>query len=123
MQVKIYFRYCWRWRFIRRNKKLGKGERFNNVIFHGRKTGKPLIEIYKNSDAFILTSNEEAFPLTILEAMASKLPVIASDVKGNHDVVKGVGILVNPPTPRKFAKEIDRLFSNKICIINCLNSH
>lgn len=94
-------------------KKLVKQKNIKNIIFHGKKIGKYLIKIYSNSDAFISTSNGEAFPLTILEAMGSRLPVIASDVNGNHDVVKNVGILVNPPTPENFAKEIDRLFSDK----------
>ena len=84
-----------------------------NVVFHGRKTGKDLIKLYQSSNAFISTSNGEAFPLTVLEAMASRLPIIASNVKGNNEVVKNVGILVNPPTPENFAKEIDRLFLDK----------
>jgi len=95
-------------------KKLVKQKNLKNIIFHRRKTGKDLINFYKNSDAFISTSNGEAFPLTILEAMASKLPIIASDVKGNHEVVKNVGILVNPPTPENFAKQIDNLFLDKL---------
>lgn len=94
-------------------KRLVKQKHLKNVIFHGKKIGKDLINIYKSSDAFILTSNEEAFPLTILEAMSSKLPIIASDVKGNHEVVKDIGILVNPPTPKNFAQKIDNLFSDK----------
>ncbi len=94
-------------------KKLVKEKGLTNVVFHGRKEGKELINLYKNSDVFILTSNEEAFPLTLLEAMASKLPIIASDVKGNHDVIKDVGILVNSLAPENFAREIDRLFSDK----------
>lgn len=98
---------------LEETKKLVKQKNLKNVIFHGRKTGKDLIKIYKNSDAFISTSNGEAFSLTILEAMASKLPIIASDVKGNRDVVRGVGILVNPLTPENFAKEIDRLFLDR----------
>jgi glycosyltransferase involved in cell wall biosynthesis len=94
-------------------KKLVIQKNLKNVTFHGRKIGRDLIKIYKNADIFISTSNGEAFPLTILEAMASRLPIIASDVKGNHDVVKDVGILVNPLTPENFAKEIDRFFQIK----------
>lgn len=97
---------------LQETKKLVRKKGLKNVIFHGRKTGKDLINIYKNSYALISTSNGECFPLTILEAMASKLPIIASDVRGNHDVVKDNGILINPLTPENFAKEIDRLFSD-----------
>lgn len=98
---------------LEETKKLVKEKGLKNVIFHGRKTGKDLVKMYQNSDLFILTSNNEAFPLTILEAMASGLPIIASDVKGNHNVVKDVGILINPTTPDNFAKEIDNIFTNK----------
>lgn len=98
---------------LEETKKLVKQKNLKNVIFHGRKNGIDLVNIYKNSNIFISTSNGEAFPLTVLEAMALGLPIIASDVKGNHDVVKNVGILVNPPTPKNFAKEIDRLFTDK----------
>lgn len=93
--------------------KLVKERGLTNVVFHGRKTGKELINLYQNADIFISTSDGEGFPLSILEAMASKLPIIASDVRGNHDTVKDIGILVNPPTPENFAKEIDKIFSNK----------
>jgi glycosyltransferase involved in cell wall biosynthesis len=94
-------------------KRLANKKNLKNVIFHGKQTGKELIKLYQNADAFISTSEGEIFSLTILEAMASGLPIIASDVRGNDTLVKGVGILVNPPAPENFAREIDFLLSDK----------
>jgi len=41
-----------------------------------------IISILKNSDIFVLSSVYEAMPMTILEAMANKTPVICTDVGG-----------------------------------------
>src|SRR5262249_22324507 len=40
------------------------------------------------ADAFALTSLSEAASLTILEAMASRLPVVTTDVGGNPELVR-----------------------------------
>lgn len=44
--------------------------------------------LLSNSDIFVLPSKFEAFPLSILEAMAYALPVIATDTGGVPDMVK-----------------------------------
>jgi glycosyltransferase involved in cell wall biosynthesis len=42
---------------------------------------------YMHSDLFLLCSNWEAFPITILEAMSASLPVISSDTGGCNEIV------------------------------------
>lgn len=45
-------------------------------------------QLMANSHIFVLSSNWEGFPLTILEAMRCKLPVVASDVGGVKEAIE-----------------------------------
>jgi glycosyltransferase involved in cell wall biosynthesis len=107
-------------------KKLVRERELGNVIFHGRKTGEDLIKIYKNSDIFILPSKKESFGMTLLEAMATRTPIIASNTLGIKSVIKNKynGILIEP-TPEKIAEAIERLLKNsklrEILVKNGLN--
>ena len=49
---------------------------------------KDVASLLSGLDIFILPSRWEGMPLAILEAMASSLPVIVSDISGNSDLVK-----------------------------------
>lgn len=46
-----------------------------------------VIEILKISDLFIFPSKREGLPVSVIEAMVCKLPVIASNVRGNRDLI------------------------------------
>jgi len=93
--------------------KLIYDKKLKNVILYGKKTGKDIVNFYKNADIFILTSVHEGLPLVLLEAMASCTPIVAPDIIGIRGFVKKAGILVNPPTPENFARVIDDLIEDK----------
>jgi glycosyltransferase involved in cell wall biosynthesis len=59
----------------------------------------------------VLCSLSEAFPNSILEAMAAARPVVATDVGGNSDAVQEerTGLLVPPGDPSQLASAIERL--------------
>lgn len=46
-----------------------------------------VIEILKTADLFIFPSKREGLPVSIIEAMTARLSVIASNVRGNRDLI------------------------------------
>lgn len=84
-------------------------------IFKGLLTGTKLISEYKSSHLFVLPSVYEGFPLTLLEAWAAKLPIVATSVGENSRLVKnGVnGILVEPGDSKALANALILLIKNK----------
>lgn len=71
-------------------KKLGVQKK---VFFAGERSDIP--DILSTADVYISTSHREGLPLSILEAMAAELPVIATNVGGCSDIVRENGILIS----------------------------
>jgi glycosyltransferase involved in cell wall biosynthesis len=67
------------------------------------------------SNVMLHTANYEPFGLVLLEAMASGVPVISLDGKGNRDFIKNHtnGVIIEEENVELFVKEIEKLFSNK----------
>ena len=74
-------------------RELGVSDR---VLFAGFRRDIP--RLLAASDLLLLPSEDECLPLVILEAMSSRLPVVATDVGGISEAVDdgGTGILVSP---------------------------
>jgi glycosyltransferase involved in cell wall biosynthesis len=79
------------------------------VIFTGQREDVP--QIMAETDISVLPSLSESFSNSLLESMAHGLPVIATNVGGNPEVItNGVdGILVPPQDPGAIATEMIRL--------------
>ncbi len=67
---------------VARAKEIGSGD---NIVFWGQRDDIP--NILSQSDVFVLPSNSEGLSVSLLEAAASGLPIIASDVGGSSDIV------------------------------------
>jgi len=92
------------------SKKLGVERR---VLLLGFRTD--VAEICKASDIFAFPSYREGLPRSIMEGMASGLPCIASNIRGNTDLIengKG-GFLCKPDDQGEFAKAIEKLVNDE----------
>lgn len=68
-----------------------------------------------DSSLYVHSSKKEAFGLTIIEAMASGLPVITLDGKGNRDLIEEGknGHMIYEEDPKLFAEKIIEVWENK----------
>jgi glycosyltransferase involved in cell wall biosynthesis len=71
-------------------------------------------QILAASDSFVLPSLWEGLPMALIEAMASGLPIIATDVSGTRDVmVPGeTGVLVPPGNSESLVQAIETLMKD-----------
>lgn len=85
----------------------------DSVTFLGMR--QDVSELVKEFDVFVLSSTTEGVSLTLLEAMSSCVPVVATDVGGNSEVVAdGVTGFIVPQVPEAMSEKIEWLLVNKL---------
>lgn len=84
-----------------------------NLNFVGKVDNDQLLDYYSQSDIFIQPAlYQEGFTRTIMEAVSSGLPVVASDIGTIPEIVdSSISILVKP-TIDNFKKAINKLYQN-----------
>ena len=75
---------------------------------------REIVRMYQASDIYVMTSYREGLPLTLFEAMASGLPVVATPVNGIPYEMKSPenGFLIKHGDNKKFAEKIIYLLDN-----------
>jgi len=87
------------WSYYKKNQSIIKRESLTkNIKIIGKIPYSLMPQIYRIADVFILPSYSEGMPKVVLEAMASRLCVITTDIEGNKDLIKNNfnGILIKP---------------------------
>ena len=98
-------------------KELGLEEQVKFIGFR-----KDVKNLYKGSDLYVNSSKHEALSFLIIEAMAAGLPVIATDMGGNPDIVNdqtGCGLLVTYDDPNSMAAAIRRFLEDPAFAAAC----
>ena len=70
-------------------------------------------QILNASDMAILASHEEGMSNALLEYMCCALPIIATDVGGNRELLGDAGLLVAPQSPEDLAAAIFDLYTDE----------
>ena len=72
-------------------------------------------DFYDAADIYVLPSKREGLNVSIMEAMASGLPVVCSRIRGNTELIdENGGGLFDPYSPEDTAKEIGRLINGNL---------
>lgn len=110
---------------------IGDGELFNklndlissknklsnfNSCLYGNLSNEQILKIYREEifNCFILISTTEGIPVSIMEAIASKIPIIATNVGGVSEIVNSeTGILLNKDfTQEEFNNSLLEIIQN-----------
>lgn len=85
----------------------------NNVIFTGIQ--KDIPSIIAAMDIFVLPSLDEGLPMALLEAMAARKPIIASNIGGIPKAVQNdqTGLLIRPADVEQLSEAILKLLGDK----------
>ena len=82
----------------------------NKVSFTGLLQGQALADKLSSGDFLVLSSNYENMPVVILEALASGLPVVSTNVGGIKEMVdESKGILVEPKNKEALAEAMIKM--------------
>lgn len=116
---------------IEKNKKvkyiiLGTGDRLNeyqefiaennlenNIFFGGYQSN--VVPFLERTDLFLSCSYREGLPVSVLEAMATKKPVLLSNIRGHVDLIKNDKFIydIKSISPEGLANHIENLISDK----------
>lgn len=88
----------------------------DRVIFAGYRTD--ILDIYHIADIFLFTSFQEGLPVGLMQAMAAGLPAVASDIRGNRDLLgadehtDSAAYLTDINAPEEFVRKLDELLAD-----------
>lgn len=88
------------------------------VKFEGWVSGDKKIDLLNWADVYILPSFNEGLPISILEAMSYKMPIISTAVGGIPEVVENGlnGVIVTPGNDEEIFAAIKHYADNKSCV-------
>jgi len=79
------------------------------VTYLGRVSDEELAALYQGALAFVYPSQDEGFGLPVLEAMASRVPVITTTGGALPEAVGDAGLLVSPGSVPELAEAMKRM--------------
>jgi len=86
----------------------------NRVVFTDFLNDAEVRALYQLADCLVFPTRADTFPLVVLEAMVSRLPVISTTVGGiPSQIDDSCGILVKPDSPKELAAAIKDMLKDE----------
>jgi glycosyltransferase involved in cell wall biosynthesis len=82
-------------------------------VFAGVVSDERLVELYRRASLFVFPSRYEGFGLPVLEAMACGCPVVSSNASSLPEVAGDAAILVEPSDIEGFARQMERVLTDR----------
>lgn len=87
-----------------------------SIFIHGPVYGIEKKKVFEENDLFVFPSyfREECFPLSILEAMNARLPIIATKIGAIPEMIEDnmEGLLIDPGNPNQIIEKLVLLLNN-----------
>lgn len=92
-----------------------KKNNISNIIFLGNISSEEMVKIFSKSSVFVHCTKYESFGIVLVEAMASKVPVVSFSVGGIPEVIEEgkTGFLIPFNKNIIFAEKVITLLNNK----------
>lgn len=88
-----------------------KTGKIKDVYFTGKR--RDVNQIMPGADVFVLPSTSEGLPITLIEALASGLPAVATDVGGVKELITSdVGFIIEPRNTEVLTEALDKILEN-----------
>lgn len=84
------------------------------IVFEGSVNQDQLIDLYRETDALVLSSFAEGLPVVLMEAMAMEIPCVAPWINGIPEIIthEADGLMVPPGDAESLAAAIGRLMDD-----------
>jgi glycosyltransferase involved in cell wall biosynthesis len=84
------------------------------VIFTGRVENSQIPKVYAESDVYVAMPTEEAFGHVYIEAIATGLPIIATETVGSNEIMKNknIGTIIPQADTSAMASQMERFLAN-----------
>ena len=83
------------------------------IKFHGWRTQAELVPLYRNAHVFVMASIDDVAPVAVLEAAASGLPVVGTDVGFIADWAPDMAVKSPIGDPVALARAVQEVLSNQ----------
>lgn len=84
------------------------------IEMSGRVEHAVMPDLYRNSDIYISATMQEGMSNSMLEAMASGLPIITTRCEGLDELIKDNGVVIDNANPADLAASIKNIIGNTV---------